>query len=315
MSWTVREEDRSERDLTAIVRLVNEVTPEDPTSLDQLRWQDANYPGTRFVAESDGEIVAMATTGRIYMYGPDYERYWIGICVLERYRRQGIGSALYRAVSDHARAAGKTGLQTHLEETHPDGIAFLTHRGFVEIDRAKMLRLELAGLARPVVEPIPGVELTTLATRPDLLPGIHRVAERAYPDIPFADEPVVAGTLEEFRTRDVERPGIPAGAFQIALDASDGRVVGYAALQYVPDRTDLAWHDMTAVDPEYRGRGIATALKQATIAWAIDAGLVALETGNDELNAPMRAVNARLGYRPTPDDISFRGPLAGDPSG
>jgi GNAT superfamily N-acetyltransferase len=310
MSWTVREEDRSEHDLAAVVRVVNAVTPENPTSLDELRWQDATYPGTRFLAESGGEVVATATTGRIYMYGPDYERYWIGLCVLEPYRRQGIGSALYRAVSGHARAAGKIGLQTLLEETHVDGIEFLTHRGFVEIDRAKIVRLELVGLARPEVGQIAGIEFTTLAARPDLVPGIHRVAERAFRDIPAADEPIVAGTLEEFRTRDVERPGIPADAFQVALDASDGRVVGYASLQQVPSQADRAWHDMTAVDPDYRGRGIATALKRATIGWAIDAGLVALDTGNDELNAPMRAVNARLGYRPTPDEISFRGPLA-----
>jgi hypothetical protein len=48
----------------------------------------------------------------------------------------------------------------------------------------------------------------------------------------------------------------------------------------------------------------------ATIAWAIAAGLEALETGNDETNAPMRAVNARLGYRPLPDVIGLQGPLA-----
>ena len=32
-------------------------------------------------------------------------------------------------------------------------------------------------------------------------------------------------------------------------------------------------------------------------------------TGNDIDNAPMRAVNARLGYRPTPDLLAMRGPL------
>jgi hypothetical protein len=41
------------------------------------------------------------------------------------------------------------------------------------------------------------------------------------------------------------------------------------------------------------------------------AGLRALETGNDVDNAPMRAVNARLGYGPLPDTVSLRGPLVG----
>ncbi len=68
---------------------------------------------------------------------------------------------------------------------------------------------------------------------------------------------------------------------------------------------------MTAVARAWRGRGIAVALKHATIAWAIANGLTALETGNDEGNAPMRGVNARLGYRPLPDRLTMRGPLFG----
>ena len=68
---------------------------------------------------------------------------------------------------------------------------------------------------------------------------------------------------------------------------------------------------MTAVRRTWRGRGLATTLKLATIAWAIDHGLTALETGNDEANAPMRAVNARLGYQPLPDSVILRGALDG----
>lgn len=74
-----------------------------------------------------------------------------------------------------------------------------------------------------------------------------------------------------------------------------------------PGTTTVAWHDMTAVVRHWRGRGLAGALKRATIVWALDHGLEALETGNDDANAPMRAVNARLGYKPLPDEITMRG--------
>ena len=66
---------------------------------------------------------------------------------------------------------------------------------------------------------------------------------------------------------------------------------------------------MTAVKRAWRGRGIATALKATTIAAAIEHGITALETGNDIDNAAMRAVNARLGYRALPDQVTMRGPL------
>jgi RimJ/RimL family protein N-acetyltransferase len=64
---------------------------------------------------------------------------------------------------------------------------------------------------------------------------------------------------------------------------------------------------MTAVLRSWRGRGLATALKLRTIAWAVANGLTALETGNDEANLAMQAVNRRLGYRPLPDLLTMRG--------
>ena len=100
------------------------------------------------------------------------------------------------------------------------------------------------------------------------------------------------GDLAEFRARDVDRSDIPAGAFIVALDAADGSVVGYAALSMLPGSTTAAWHDMTAVRRAYRGRGIARAMKLATIRWAIQNGLETLHGSNDVDNAPMRGLNA-----------------------
>ena len=310
MTWRVRPATDDDAEFAAIAALVSAVTPESPTSVEEMRWQDATYPGARFVAERDDRIVGAASTGRIYVYPPEFERYWCGLHVLPEHRRMGIGAALLGEVSTVARAAGKVGLQTSVSEVQADGLAFLGHRDFVEIERSKSVRLDLAGLDRPAVVPPAGIAITTLAARPDLVAGVHEVAQLAFGDIPAADEPMTAGTFEEFRTRDVDRPGIPAEAFFVGLDEATGEVAGYASLMYLPGRRDVAWHDMTAVRPAQRGRGIAVVLKLATIRWAIDAGLTALETGNDVENAPMRAVNAKLGYRPLPDEIELRGPLA-----
>ena len=310
MSLIVRSATSDDAELTRFAEVVTEVTPENPTSLEELRWQDANYLGERFIAEVAGEAVGVATVGQILSYRPDFDRWWVNVLVRKSHRRQGIGSALLVAGSRAARAVGKTGLQTSVSERHADGIVFLQHRGFVEFDRYRMVDLDLGRLQKPAIDQPAGVEITTIAARPDLVTGVHAVAELAFPDIPHADEPMQAGSFEEFRKRDVDRPGMPSEAFHVALDAATGEVIGYASLMRIPGRPDAAWHDMTAVAPAHRGRGIATALKRATIVWAIDAGMRVLETGNDVENAPMRAVNATLGYRPIPDEIGFRGPLA-----
>lgn len=311
----IRPATTSDDDLATIARLVNAATPEDPTSVDEMRWSDATYPGAlRLLAEVDGRAVGTATVGRIYMYPADYHDLWGTIVVERGHRRRGLGGRLLAALVDHARAAGKTGLQVRASEAHPEGIEFLVHRGFRELERSRMVRLELDGLTPPEPRPPDGVVLTDLAARPELVPGVHAVAVETFADIPGGDDPIVAGDLAEFRARDVDRAAVPPGGFVVAVDASTDEVVGYASLIMLPGSTTVAWHDMTAVRRSWRGRGLALALKQATIAWAIANGLTALETGNDVENAPMRAVNARLGYRPLPDELTMQRTFDADPA-
>lgn len=308
MTWTVRVAGTDDADLLALAGIVNAVTPDDPTSVDHLRWSDATYPGgLRLLAEQAGVAVGAATTGRIHVQPPGYDAWWGTLAVLPESRGQGIGSRLLHEIAAAAAAAGKEALHVPAAEARPDGVDFLVRRGFTVHERFRVLELELAGLAASPVRPPAGIRLTSLAAEPDLVEGVHRVALETFEDIPGGDQPMAVGDLAEFRARDVDRPAIPAGGFVVAVDAARGEVVGYASLLYLPGSTTRAYHDMTAVRRAWRGRGLATALKLATIQWAIDHGLERLETGNDEANAAMQAVNARLGYRPRPDELIMRG--------
>ena len=84
---------------------------------------------------------------------PDYHDFWASIVVSPDVRGQGIGGGAAGRGIRGRRAAGKTGLQLRAWEHRPEGIAFLEHRGFSELERARMVRLSLAGLARPTVTP------------------------------------------------------------------------------------------------------------------------------------------------------------------
>jgi uncharacterized cupin superfamily protein len=46
------------------------------------------------------------------------------------------------------------------------------------------------------------------------------------------------------------------------------------------------------------------------ISWAIRSGFQRLETSNEVRNAPIRRLNAQLGYRTAPGRVLLRGPLA-----
>ena len=313
MTVRIRDADLGDRDLATIADIVNETAPDDPTSVDEMRWSAAAYPGaSRYILEADGRPVGTASVGRIYVFPPDFDAFWATVNVLPDARRQGHGTALLAAVSERARADGKVALHIPASDARPDGIDFLVHRGFHESERNKTVHLALAGLTAPPLDLPTGVSLTTLADRPDLVGGVHAVAVETYADVPGGETPMAAGELDEFRVRDVERPSIPPAAFFVATEDATGRVVGYAnLLLQAPHTRRVAWHAMTAVTREWRGRGVATALKRATIGWAIADGLDLLEANNDTDNVAMRAVNARLGYVPSPDTVILRGPLVG----
>jgi RimJ/RimL family protein N-acetyltransferase len=61
----------------------------------------------------------------------------------------------------------------------------------------------------------------------------------------------------------------------------------------------------TATGREYRGRGLALAVKLASTRWAAENGITQLVTTNDETNAPMLAINRRLGYRPAGRRVEY----------
>ena len=302
----------SDEDLAHVARIVTTVQPDNPTSVEDMRWLEAHYPGgRRFLAWIDGVAVGAGGAGRAYSWPEEYPALWGNISVLPEYRRRGAGSAILTELAAVARAAGKPMLMGRTTADRVDAIEFLEHRGFREHERMKVVRLEIDATVPPVGEPPPGVRITSLQADPGLVEGVYAVALEALPDIP-ADGPMAPGTLEEFRARDVDRSSIPPGGFAVALDDATGLPIGYANLMLVPGNPGVAWHGMTAVARAWRGRGVATALKRATIAWAAEHGIKAVETANDTSNAPMRAVNQRLGYLPLPDEVYFRGPVAAD---
>jgi len=82
--------------------------------------------------------------------------------------------------------------------------------------------------------------------------------------------------------------------------AADGdQFVGLSAIRYEPDNNSF-YNMMTGVMPAYRGRKIALALKLMTIAYAKQQNGSSIHTDNDSQNAPMLAINRKLGYVPEP---------------
>jgi mycothiol synthase len=280
----------------------------EPETIQQYR---ATWPMFRdWLALLDGEPVGAATCALMSGMEQDAAAFAVN-CVLPEARRQGVGTAIYKHVSMHARSLGKSELALFGFEDDLDGVAFAERRGFVVVSRIRGLRLVLDGCPRQTIDVPEEIAITTLAERPELAQGVWETACEAMPDIPYdGDVPKSAGSFEEFRTRHLAGPRhIPEATF---LAVRHGEVVGYAQLGWMNRAAGLADHAMLAVRRSWRGQGIAQALKASQIAWALDNGLSELRTGNDERNASARAVNASFAYTPLPDQLVFRGPILVD---
>jgi GNAT superfamily N-acetyltransferase len=222
-------------------------------------------------------------------------------------RGGGVGSALLGALSTWARDLGYVDLMGPVKETDDASLAWAARRGFVEIGRNSLLVLDLTRAVKPSVVPPDGIEIVSWAERPGVEAGMYAVAREAYADVPGEEDAEVA-SYEAWLAMDMQGAGDRPEATFVAL--SDGEVVAYAKLSLSRARPAVAMHDMTGVRRDWRGRGIARALKAMEIAWALDNGYERLETQNEERNEPIRRLNERYGYVVEPGSVTVRGPIA-----
>jgi GNAT superfamily N-acetyltransferase len=292
--------------LRSVEDLLFATQPELGRTVEEMLALQPLAPDTRrVIALVDGEPVGFATVGRIYCLPVEYPTLWSEVGVLEHARGRGIGAALLAWVRAAAQAAGKHGLRVPCSAGRPAGLTFLVRRGFAEYGRWATLELPLAGLAAPAIDLPAGLAITSLAERPDLRPAAYRLAVEVYAALPDP-EPVTAGTFEEWRLRDVDLPNAPLDGYLLALAGDEP--VGYCQLHW-RDRDRSVEHAMTGVTADWRGRGVASALKRAALGWALARGAERMTTENAEGNEPMLAINRRLGYRPTPDFVEMDGPV------
>ena len=298
-------------DLPRWVELHRAILPEPPSPLEPSYDVDAiaeyllaNPKQQRWLAEVDGCPAGLARTssspnalarGGVYAI----------VAVAVEFRGRGLGTSLYRTVSEWAEQAGAAALVLQLFESEERGLEWSARRGFVEIARELRLALELESAPVLPVEPPDGVELTTLAARPDLLRGVYEVALEAEPDVP-GTEAIELPPFEEWQRSEFGWALKHPEAVFVATTPAE--VVGSATLDLRDD--GLAVHMGTSVRRSWRGRGLARALKATQIAWAKEAGYARLETSNDTRNSPILRLNEAFGYTELPSVLTLRGPLA-----
>jgi len=284
---SIREID-PERDAAGVVELVREADPYAVVTDDSWRHRAATVPAGAeprgLVAEDHGRVVGTASALRAFWGSGDGVS--VGVTVTRTMRRRGIGGALYETLAPHVERLGGGAVYVSFFESE-DGMRFAAARGF------QALRAEAVSVLDPrsVAEHAPA-EVDVRPVR-DVDPRtVYRLDLAATVDMPSA-EPAAHYTYDEWWPHVLGYPLLTVDGSFVAF--SDGEPAALSLLTV--DGAGRASNMFTGSLPAFRGRGLAFAAKLASTRWAAAHGVTRISTHNDETNAPMLAINRRLGYR------------------
>jgi mycothiol synthase len=276
------------RDLEEYLRRFDE--PECADSASLIQWAA--------IEDASQQLVGYAACWNVVR-----RKYRIGLMVHADCRKQGVGGALLGSTLAALQSMPAATLQARAWDDQTDSLQFLRRRGFVETHRMVELHLNLSEAYLTPLAELPytltaqGIEFTTLRQEGHddrfwaKLTDLQQAAVIGWPD-PDPDGVVTILTGDDVRRMFDSWQATPDTLF---LAKADGIFIGYTALgpdHRVPEAIGTG---PTAVRPEYRGRGIATALKVLALTHARQQGWRTASTRS--ASPAMIRVNEKLGFR------------------
>ncbi|MGH3507280.1 MAG: GNAT family N-acetyltransferase [Nocardioidaceae bacterium] len=254
----------------------------------QPHWVDDMFDSPSTVIEpnivavsDDGELAGWAAV--VAREGLPTDLRFVGVTVRADVEGAGLGSTLHRALMERL-AEGVALLRGTVLDDDPRSLAVAEHWGYERFQYGITSRFDLVDLPDP-----------------DLSNGLGL---ESCPTVPYDDDEAVLAMFDVAQTnperdaglfvtpamlRDFSGKGTPVGR----LAKIDGAPVGMIHGSVHGDQLHIHY---ACVHPDFRGRGVALAMKQQLHLDAMQAGATQLLTTNEAANTAIRTLNARLGY-------------------
>lgn len=307
MSIQIRPFSGSDDDYQRAVTLRNTVNPDLPSTVAIWRHWDgvltAQRQVRRLLAEDEtGQLLGYAEFGQTSTL---HGKFNLVFNLLPAAWGDAAGPLLGEVLAEAGRH-GARALVIEARESESEKLAFLRGQGFRVVMRspisyldvasfddspfaATLARVEASGIriVQPAAEWHHHPYWSRLVFELDwrLLEDVAHFEERPQPD------------FQSFVTEEFNHPNFLPGAYFIAFEGDEP--VGMTNFVMRGGRPERLAISVTGVIASHRRRGIATALKVASIRYAQSIGARMIITDNEEHN-PMYALNQRLGFRPQP---------------
>ncbi len=283
--------------------------PEYDFSAEEFRAADENWDRSKYLLKRS---VAVESEGRRTVAVGEYRhmqlmfhprKFWFNVRVDPEWHRRGIGNLLYNHIAEELGHLHAVTLRTETREDKNEGISFLQKRGFKDNMRVWESRLRVEEFDFNSFSEYAekadsqGIRISTLAeetrTDPESYRKLHELVTKAAADMPLPDKytPI---SYETF-LKQLNHPAVLPDCYFIAIDR--GRYVGMSDAEKSEKEPKDLYQGFTGVLPEYRGRGIAMALKIKVIEFARRHGYEVIKTGNASTNVGMLHINQKLGFR------------------
>ncbi|WP_226646026.1 GNAT family N-acetyltransferase [Mesobacillus subterraneus] len=303
-------------DYKQLANLLNMIDP-DSTTAQSIEEEDRQMPATsNFKLNEDGLLVGFGRTrvvaedekGQIVGYGASFRAPWVDpgnlgsvFCVHPDFRGKGIGERILAHLENWANENKASVFSSIVMDWIDDSLPFVQNRGFVVDAHIFDLELDLNQFNfakyEDTVEQVTksGIQFTTLGELhgEDSESKLYELCVETSKDNPgqYSSLPPFEQWRKEFLPEATSREE------WVFLAVEGERIIGVSQLFSTED-DGVLYTNYTGVQKEYRGRGIAKALKLRSIDAAMKAGAHTLTTDSEEKNAPMQHINRSLGYIP-----------------
>jgi len=251
------------------------------------------------MAVTDGECIGFGE----YSQTPemlDLNTFLVNIVVQPNCQKQGVGTSLYARIVNDLLVHHPTRLRASCRLDNIDSAVFLQRRGFAPNMSITELRLELDSMLRRLtfngLKLKQGIQVTSmleLQYDPQRDQKLYKLVTEIRSYMP-APQTITAVSFDEFVDGFILSPSRMQEATFVAVDQNDGTYVGISDM--FDDGNCGLLAGLTGVKMEYRNRGVANALKQCCISYAINRGYTCIRTFNATENAAIAALNKRFGF-------------------
>ncbi len=284
-----------------MVALFRESNPWFVSRVDAWRWWQERIPERArylsWVAEVDGELVGRAEAGLNFWSGEEGSAF-AGVIVSEAWRGRGVGTRLADLAERHAASLERRRILANFRE-RDESVRFALARGYAPLRAETLSAVDPRSVDTSRLDRLPaGLSVVVAAEVP--VEELWRLDLEATEDVPLS-EPMADIPLEEWLVFWDNPRTAKEGSFAVV---EDGRVVA-TTLVAADLESGRAMNNFTGTLRSHRGRGLATLAKLASLRWAAAHGIVSIATTNDERNAPMLAINRKLGYEPVARIVEY----------